>query len=121
MKEYQRPLTQEEEVVLKLLLNKNFKGIDVLRQQISNIRVVGICGCGCRTIDLEIIHKGTLSQYKENKRVPVELELKDTDGCPIMVLLHVVEGYIAELEILRADSQPIQGSLKLEGAIITIN
>jgi hypothetical protein len=39
--------------------------------------------------------------------VPVEAEYRDDDDCPVWVLLHVVNGFLDELEIVRADGQPL--------------
>ncbi|WP_279285530.1 hypothetical protein [Clostridium sp. C8-1-8] len=36
-------------------------------------------------------------------------------------MLHIVNGYVSELEILRVDSQPIDEKYKLESAVITVN
>ena len=40
--------------------------------------------------------------------MPVEAEYLDVDGVPIWILLHVVDGLLNELEILRADSAKMQ-------------
>lgn len=37
------------------------------------------------------------------ERVPVEGEAPDVDGVPVHVLLHVVDGRLAELELYRND------------------
>ena len=40
-------------------------------------------------------------------RVPVEGSGSDSDGVPIYVLVHVVDGLAVELEIYKADGSPI--------------
>jgi hypothetical protein len=40
-------------------------------------------------------------------RVPVEGNGTDSDGVPVHVLLHVVDGLAVELEIYKADGSPI--------------
>jgi hypothetical protein len=47
-----------------------------------------------------------------NERVPVEAEGWE-NGVPIDILLHVVDGYLAELEVLRMDSKPLQSPLEI--------
>ena len=42
------------------------------------------------------------------RRVPVEAEAVDSDGVPIHVLLHVVDGLLHELELFREDSRPVR-------------
>jgi hypothetical protein len=44
-------------------------------------------------------------------RIPVEAELKDSDGVTIHVLLHIVDGTLGELEIYRDDSGSVQRTL----------
>ncbi|HEV2122825.1 MAG TPA: hypothetical protein VGW38_08630 [Chloroflexota bacterium] len=42
-------------------------------------------------------------------RVPTEGEARDIDGTTIQVLLHVVGGYLSELELYRvSDNQPFR-------------
>jgi hypothetical protein len=42
------------------------------------------------------------------RRIPVEAEFDDQDGVGVHVLLHVLDGYLNELEIYREDSSPLQ-------------
>jgi hypothetical protein len=46
--------------------------------------------------------------------VPVEAELEDEDGVPVHVLLHVLDGYLNELEIYREDSAPVRRAIRPE-------
>jgi len=48
------------------------------------------------------------------RRVPVEAELEDVDGVTIHVLLHVVQGFLNELEVFREDGGLIQGPMSAE-------
>jgi hypothetical protein len=43
------------------------------------------------------------------------------DAPPVLFLLHVVNGYVDELEVLRGDSLPIEGHIPLEAAKVTVN
>lgn len=38
-----------------------------------------------------------------DRRVPIEASTLDKDGIPIEILMHVIDGYIAEIEILKVD------------------
>jgi len=64
-----------------------------------------------RTIDvdgsLEISVEDSLRAEVAN-RIPVEAVAADSDGVPIHILLHVVDGMLQELEYFREDSRPIQ-------------
>ena len=41
-------------------------------------------------------------------RIPVEAVAADSDGVPIHILLHVVDGMLQERTVLREDSRPFQ-------------
>jgi hypothetical protein len=46
--------------------------------------------------------------------VPVEAELVDEDGVIVHVLLHVVDGFLNELEVYREDSAPVRRVIRPE-------
>lgn len=46
-----RPLTARERAVLDELLTVAFEGVEDLRRQAAEVKVVGMCGCGCPSID----------------------------------------------------------------------
>jgi hypothetical protein len=48
-------------------------------------------------------------------RVPVEGETVDQDGVPILILLHVVDGMLNELEFFKGDSTEIVGPISPNG------
>jgi hypothetical protein len=41
------------------------------------------------------------------RRIPVEAEYDDGDGIRVHLLLHVLNGYMNELEVFREDSGPV--------------
>jgi hypothetical protein len=46
-----RPLTQREREVLDALLSADFPDAETLRAQAEGVEVVGVCGCGCPSVD----------------------------------------------------------------------
>ncbi|MBB6638290.1 hypothetical protein [Cohnella thailandensis] len=102
--EKERELNEFEIEILTLLLSKPFKGRNILKEQIVKTKVNGRCKCGCLSINLTVPHD--INKFPHHIRVPVEINVKERNE-PVMILLHVVDGYINELEILRADSEPI--------------
>ncbi|WP_189335430.1 hypothetical protein [Actinoplanes ianthinogenes] len=48
-----RALTERERAVLDALLTVDFEGVEELRRQAAEARVVGECGCGCPSIDFQ--------------------------------------------------------------------
>lgn len=113
IKKTYRKLNEFEVQVLQKLLECPFPGRDELRQQIKNCKV------------------RTLTEYKDNygsiefkdvlgeeaivkERVPVEGRTKDGGGGPILILLHIIKGKIDELEFVRMDGAPMQGSPNID-------
>lgn len=46
-----RPLTRREREVLDALLGVEFEGVETLRREA--VAVVGVCGCGCPSVDFQ--------------------------------------------------------------------
>lgn len=98
-----RPLSDLEGQLLAVLLSTDFSGRDALVEQVTAASV------------REIDHNGSLEFAPLDKtpaevarRIPVEAELDDSDGVTIHVLLHVVDGFLKELEVYRDDSGRVQ-------------
>lgn len=114
-----RSLNDYEHAILAKLLENSFPGRNELREQIKTARVQ------------------TLTEYKDNYgsivfkeikgekantigRVPVEAKTIDQAGGPILILLHVIDGYIDELEFVRLDGKSMQGLADIARMEITI-
>lgn len=102
-----RPLTPDESALISALLSVPFAGREALSTQAGVLAV--------RPLDAD----GSLELAPSDGpradvvgRIPVEGELEDLDGVTIHVLLHVVDGYLNELEIYREDSRPILRQIK---------
>src|SRR5579884_3568998 len=99
-----RQLTPKERGILEFLLSRPFPGRDQLWRQLLTARVSG--DCGCRSLRLSVDRRVT-ERAQVKRRIPIEAEGVDADGMKIHFLLHVVDGYMLELEIFREDSKPI--------------
>lgn len=95
--------TDRERGLLNRLLEANFPGRDEVAGLLQNVQV--------RRIDDE----GSLEIRSKNpgaapviKRIPVEAEAKDQDGVDIHLLLHVIDGRPAELEVFKDDGSDIK-------------
>lgn len=103
-----RSLTQQERELLDALLSNDFPGRGELVEQAAHAKV--------RQIDPE----GSLSfapsapKAQVVRRVPVEAEVEDEDGVTVHVLLHVLEGALAELEVFREDSKQLRRPLDVQ-------
>src|SRR5258708_160258 len=103
-----RVLQERETRILERLLGHHpFDGRDELLKQLQSTMARPIVEYhdNYGSIELRVTHPSPASvRY----RVPVEAEYLDDDGVPVWVLLHVNrEGLMCELEICRADGQPL--------------
>jgi hypothetical protein len=97
-----RTATEDELALLRHLLSVDFPGRDVLRSQLEGIASEPVTGDGVFELKPQA---GTAATV--NQRVPVEGEATDADGMQIVILLHVIQGWLHYLELFRADSRPL--------------
>jgi Domain of unknown function (DUF6984) len=101
-----RNLTLWEKEIIDRLLSCEFQGKDALVRQLKTIHVNEECNA-CKTIGLLVDHEpGNLAVV--HYRIPVQAEAIDVDGITIHFLLHVVDGFIDELEVFREDDEIIK-------------
>jgi hypothetical protein len=92
-----RALVEEERAILEFLLAEGFPGRDELRAQLDHLVVTGpACACGCESVALAVERRAPPAAVDE--RVPTEALGRDAQGTEVGVLLHVIDGYMAELE-----------------------
>ena len=113
-----RDLSDDEWEILNKMMSVDFEGKEIIINQLKNAKVISYCPCGCKTVDIQI--EGNLPKYEFKKRIPVELMTHSKDNVPIIASIHVINGYINELEIYRADSKEINEEIILDNAIIEI-
>jgi hypothetical protein len=98
-----RALTAQEMQLLEKLLDHEFPGRDELRAQLGSVEG--------RTIDEDgglSLRCSAESRAPVSCRVPTEGRCVDVDGVHINVALHVVEGFVNELEIYKDDSSRVK-------------
>ena len=66
------------------------------------------------------VENNKVQKIQTNIRVPVEMRVHRTGQVPIQFLLHIVQGYVSELEIFNADSSKIDMDINLENAKVEI-
>ncbi len=101
-----RPASEHETALLEKLLAADFPGVDALRAQQATLVVSEILD-EPRNGSLELHPRPDTRALAIAKRVPVEAQGTDVDGVPFHVLLFVVDGLMAELQIFREDSGPL--------------
>lgn len=102
-----RVLSERERNMLAALLDADFPGRTALLEQASGVRARRIDSNG----SLGLVPEPHSPSAAVVRRVPVEAELSDADGVGVHVLLHVLDGYLNELEIYREDSGPLEREL----------
>ena len=94
-----RPLFAHERQLIEKLLEQEFEGRDELRIQLQTVTA------------RQLLDDGTFLELRcasnvrapVRHRVPTEATYQDTDGARVDVFLHVVDGLMHILEILRYD------------------
>lgn len=102
-----RQLDPWERHVLETLLAVPFPGSEELRAQLDSVRVAEEYGEADPSVIFTVARPAVLLASVK-RRIPVEAEGRDADGATIQVLLHVVDGYLWELEVYRPDGEPLQ-------------
>ena len=109
--ENDQPSHADVSMWINKLFNIEFKGKEILIEQMKNAKYELINGEGFISIKLLI------NDYKEKfpfkVRVPVEMIAFQPGRHPIMFLLHVLDGIIDELEIYTADGSLIDNEISI--------
>lgn len=106
MKNEFRSLTKREKEILDLMLKSNFSGRDELLKQVvcSKVRTIEEYSDNWGSLEF-LVQTDIKADVKE--RIPVQATAFDEDNVPIQIFLHVVNGKIDELEIVKADKSRI--------------
>lgn len=103
-----RKLSSEETKILDFLLQSDFPGCSELKIQLVNCEVKPIDAEGSIAFNILKGERANIS-----KRIPVEAQFKDIDGIYVHILLHVVDGYLSELEIYKEDGSLVYGDIDI--------
>ena len=116
----ERELNAKERCWLDTLLQYDFLGKKELQEQIKHSLVCPDYQKGY--ISLKLMVNSECSKVPFGERVPVEMiAYQPKDVPPVELLLHVINGYIDELEIYNAGGYEISGDFLLDNVKITIN
>lgn len=99
-----RNLYKNEQYWIKKILEVEFKGKKLLLQQVLSSKV--FLEEGYDFVSLKFKTEET-EKYPYQVRVPIEMRVFQKDSAPIVFLLHIVNGFIDELELITADSSKI--------------
>jgi hypothetical protein len=96
-------------------MSAQFDGRDAISSQLETVRVRDLDSDG----GLALNASGAPAPVAT--RIPVELNYTDPDGMRVHVLLHVVRGFVDELEIFREDSAPVRSRPTAGAVSIEVN
>jgi hypothetical protein len=97
-----RALTRAERELLSWLLNLSDSGRQYL-DQVSKLRVVGSCSCGCPTIDFAAPEQTVAARGPST--IVADGEGTVAEGGRVGVIVHVREGALSELEVYALDAK----------------
>ncbi len=101
-----RTLSPAEEAVISKLLAHEFKGSEHLRRQLPSVRVLASGRGRDPSLKMSPTREPSLAAAVI-ARVPVEARGTDAAGNDVMVVLHVIDGFLGELEIIGSEGQPV--------------
>ncbi|HZL28440.1 MAG TPA: hypothetical protein VFC39_18095 [Acidobacteriaceae bacterium] len=93
-----RPLTRHEREVLDKLLEPSFPGRDELLAQVKLARARELDDDGC--IEFSRV---PAARSQAQFSIPTEGEYRDVEGITLHVQLHVVDGFVKQLELYKED------------------
>ncbi|HTW78565.1 MAG TPA: hypothetical protein VME23_03370 [Terracidiphilus sp.] len=93
-----RPLTQEEEKLLRWTLEHGSDDAKLYLPQIEGLRAKRSCTCGCPSIEL-VVSDGAPGAVAAKERIVADLSGQTPEGISVGVLLFQDEGKLSELEI----------------------
>lgn len=111
-------LSNLERQWLEHILSVPFVQRDDIVKQINDAEIVREYTDGY--LSLQFRPSVTAPPLSIQKRVPVEMRAFREDKSPIQFLLHIVNGYVSELEIFCADSSDITPEIELQNAKLKI-
>jgi hypothetical protein len=115
-----RVLSEDERALVGQLLARPFDGRDEIAAQFRDAQVIAEGVGDTRTLRFAPPRSDAL-RAPTALRIPVEGIADDADGVAITVLLHVVEGWVTELEVYRVDGAPIRSGERIALSTVSVN
>ncbi len=99
-----RPLSQEEEKLLRWTLEHGSDEARAYLPQIEGIRAKSSCGCGCPSISLTVLDNVPAAVAGKD-RIIVDLQGRTAEGASVGLLIFQDEGKLSELEVYSYDDE----------------
>lgn len=94
-------INSKERQWLKKIFECEFKGRHILEKQLLKAKAISEEGYDFISIKFKT---DETEKYPYSVRVPVEMRVFDNNSAPKVFLLHIIDGFIDELEVITADS-----------------
>ena len=91
-----------EEKIIELIASEEFEFKSILFNQINEAQTFSETNGYFYSIMFKV--KEGIQTIECLERVPIEIRLFYKERHPVQILVHIIKGYIAEIEIFRADS-----------------
>jgi hypothetical protein len=108
-----RPLTQEEEVLLRWILEHGSDDAKSYLSQIEGMQAERSCSCGCPSISL-VASDDASTAIGAKDRIVADLSGQTAEGISVGVLLFQDDGRLTELEIYPYDTEGTFGLPTIE-------
>lgn len=96
-----RDLTTDERALLEWLLANGHEEAQAFVPQLSQVKVVSRCSCGCPSIDLTVSDK--TERTTGPSTILADAVGRSPEGVEVDVILHAREGQLSELEVVSHD------------------
>lgn len=102
-----RQLHSDEVDLVNFILSAQFTGVEALREQVSGLRAVGKCECGCPTIDLAADPNAIPADGLGQRVLPIEAVVRPGgDEPPGEVIIFADDGLLSGLEYVYYSEAP---------------
>lgn len=111
--------SQIEKTWLEVMLCVDFLGKEIILKQLDKAQISRDYNVGYISLKLKV--DKNIQKFPYQIRVPIEMRVTGKYDVPIVFLLHVIDGFVDELEIFSADSSPISSNICIERKEIIVD
>lgn len=114
-----KAMRENEKIWIETMLSGKFLYRDELIDQINGAEIFREYTDFYISIKFKAVNN-MMRKIKTDITVPVEMRVYQTGKVPIQFLLHIIQGYVSELEVFNADSSKMDSHINFEDARVEI-
>lgn len=107
-----KTIKPNEKDLLEKIFSKKFQYREEIINQINNAEIERTYTDFYLSLKFKI--GSEIPPVKTDIRVPVEMRIYKENQVPVQVFLHIVHGYVSEVEVFNADSSKIIGGINFK-------